>query len=114
MNDHDSSVANFLNGLVLGAVLGAGAFYFLTSTEEGKKVKKRLQMEGQDLLEDLTDLVEEVEEKGGEFKKKAIKVQEQLSEKAVAPALSQIEKLRERGRQATRFFTRNGKPLGAS
>ena len=111
MSDQDSSVSNFLNGLVLGAILGAGAYYFLTSTEEGKKVKKRLQEEGKDLLGDLTDLVEEVEEKGEEFKEKAQEVQKQLEEKTAKPALLQIEKLQDRGRRALKYFTRNGKPL---
>lgn len=102
---------NFFTGLVLGAIFGAGVFYFLTSTEEGKKVKKRLAEKSEDVLDNLADLIGKIEEKGEEFKKKAQKVQAELEEKAATSSLSQIEKLRERGRWAVKFFTRNGKPL---
>lgn len=111
MSDNGHHGENFLTGLVLGAILGAGFFYFLTSTEEGKKVKKRLAEKSEDVLDSLADLIGEIEEKGEEFKKKAQGIQVELEEKAALPALSQIEKLRERGRRAVKFFTRNGKPL---
>lgn len=72
-------------------------------------------------MDDLSDLIDEIEEKGEEFKKKAKQVQAQLEEKAKSiegevveeakEQLGHIKQLRERGRQAARFFTRNGKPL---
>jgi polyhydroxyalkanoate synthesis regulator phasin len=112
----------FLNGLILGALLGAGAFYFLTSTEEGKKIKKDLQEKGKDALENLADLIAEVEERGEEFKQRAKKIQAQLEEKAKSlqvrvaeeaqEQLAHIDSLRERGREVGgRFFTKGGKSL---
>lgn len=121
MNDHEHHDNNFFSGLVLGALLGAGFFWFLTSTEEGKKVKKQLKEKSQDTLDNLSDIVAELEEKGEEFKQKAKEIQAELEEKVgdvkeevvgeAKVGLSQIEKLRERGRKAVKFFTRNGKPL---
>lgn len=121
MSDHDRN-GGFLSGLVLGALVGAGLVYFLTSTEEGKKVKKQWRKKGEIALDNLADLIEEVEEKGEEFKKKAKEIQAELKEKAgdvrqevaeeAKEQLSHIDKLRERGRKAAKFFTRNGKSLG--
>jgi gas vesicle protein len=39
--DNDSSVLNFVSGLVLGAVIGAG-IALLTAPEEGRKTRRRL------------------------------------------------------------------------
>ena len=39
--DNDSSMLNFLSGLVLGAVIGAG-IAFLTAPETGRKTRRRL------------------------------------------------------------------------
>jgi len=111
MNDNNHGSESFLTGLVLGVILGAGLVYFLTSTEEGKRAKEKLTEKSEDLLGNLTDLVREVEERGEEFKKKAQEIQAEIEGKTVAPTLSQIEKLRERGRRAIKFFTRNGRPL---
>lgn len=111
MSEDEHRSESFLIGLVLGAILGAGFFYFLTSTEEGKEVKKNLREKSEDALRNLADLAKEIEEKGEEFKKGVQKVQAELEEKSANSALSQIEKLRERGRRVAKFFTRNGKPL---
>lgn len=121
MSDEEHQGYNLFTGLIMGIIIGAGVVYFLTSTEEGKRVKKQLKEKGEDVLDDLTDIIEEVEEKGEEFKKKALEVQGQLEEKTgdvkkeitqeVKEGLSQIEELRERGRRAVKAFTRNGKPL---
>lgn len=121
MSERDRD-GGFLSGLVLGALIGAGLFYFLTSTEEGKKVKKQLKEKGKDALDNLADLIEEVEEKGEEFKQKAKEIQAELEKKTkdvrkevveeAKEQLTHIDKLRERGRRATRrFFTKNGKSL---
>lgn len=121
MGDRDRE-GGFLQGLIIGAILGAGAYYFLTQTKEGEKVKKRIKKKGREALDDLTDLVEEFEEKGEEFRAQAKKLQIELEKKAkgvkkevaeeAKEKLTHIDKLRERGRQATKtFFTRNGKPL---
>lgn len=112
----------FLRGLIMGVILGAGAYYFLTQTKEGKKVKKKIKKRGEEILDDLADLVDEFEEKGKEFRTQVKKLQDELEQKArdvkkevaeeAKEQLTHIDNLRERGRQvAKKFFTRNGKPL---
>ena len=112
---------NFLGGLILGSVIGAGLYYFLTSTEEGKRIKTRIREKSEEALGNLNELVLEIEERGEEFKQKAKQIQAQLEEKAKSvqtevveeakEQLGHINELRERGREAVNFFTRNGKPL---
>ena len=112
---------NFLGGLILGTVIGAGLYYFLTSTEEGKRIKTRIKEKSEEALDSLDDLIAEIENKGEDFKQKAKQIQAQLEEKAASiqgqatseakEQLAHINQLRERGREAVNFFTRNGKPL---
>jgi gas vesicle protein len=121
MSDNTHSSDSFLTGLILGALLGAGALYFLSSTEEGKKVKKQLAEGSGDVLDNLADLVNDIEEKGQEFEKKAEQVKGLLEEKVgettttvveeVKDDLTQIKKLQERGRRAIKYFLKDGKPL---
>ena len=122
MSERDNSASGFFQGLIMGALIGAGAFYFLTQTEEGEKVKKRIKKKSEEALDNLAELVEEFEEKGEEFRARAKEIQVKLEEKAknvkeevaeeAQEKLSHIEKLRKRGRLASKtFFTRNGKPL---
>jgi len=111
VNENNKGGESFLTGLVLGIILGAGFVYFLSSTEEGKVIKKRLKKKTEDALGNLGKLIEEIEERGEEFKKKAAEIQKQLEERTRESNFSSIEELRERGRRAIRFFTRNGKPL---
>jgi len=112
----------FFQGLIMGALIGAGAFYFLTQTEEGEKFKKRLKKKSEETLDNLAELVDDFETKGEEFREKAKEIQAQLEEKIkdtreevaeeAQEKLGHIEKLRERGRKASKkFFTKNGKPL---
>lgn len=121
MSDREGEGATFFRGLICGALAGAGLFYFLTNTEEGKRVKKKIKKQGKDVLDSLTEMVGELEEKGKEFKEKAKEFQAELEEKAkdlggeiaqeTKERLTQIEELRERGRKVAKLFTRNGKPL---
>ncbi len=111
MNESNKSGESFLTGLVLGIILGAGFVYFLSATEEGKVIKKRLKEKTENTLDNLGELIEEIEERGEEFKKKATEIQKKLKEKTGESNFPSIEKLRERGRKAIKFFTRNGKPL---
>lgn len=119
MDDRNHRDNYFLTGLVLGALIGAGLAFFLVSDEE---TKKKLKKKGKIALDNLADIISELEEKGGEFKRKAKRLQAELEEKTkdvqegaseeVEVQLAHIEKLRERGREATRrFFTRAGKKV---
>lgn len=114
MCDCEKQGSNFLTGLVFGTLAGAGLFYFLTATKEGKKIKGQIEEKGSEALDELQDLMADLEEKSAEFKDKAVKVEEALEDRATAGAdvaISQIEKLRQRGRHAVKSFVRNGKPL---
>lgn len=42
MDEQSNRGHNFFSGLVLGAIIGAGLYYFLTATQEGKKIKQQL------------------------------------------------------------------------
>ena len=122
MSDSDHRESGFLSGLILGVFVGVGLYYFLTTTEEGKKVKKQLKEKSEEILDHLNDIIEDVEKKGKEFRTQAKEVQVELeaqvkdARETVAneaqEGLSQIDKLRQRGRVASsKFFTRNGRPL---
>lgn len=114
MCDCEKKDGNFLTGLVLGALAGVGLVYFLTSTKEGKEIKEQLKEKSSDVLGELQDLMADLEEKSAEFKEKANQVQKELESKTsvgAEVAISQIEKLRDRGRSAVKSFLRNGKPL---
>ena len=94
---------NFLGGLILGAVIGAGLYYFLTSTEEGKRIKTRIKEKSEETLDNLDGLIAEIESKGEEFKQKAKQIQTQLEEKA--------RDVQSQAVTTANFFTHNGKPL---
>lgn len=114
MSDSERQGNGFFSGLVLGALLGAGLFYFLTSTEKGQEIRKELEEKGEGALDNLGNLVADIEKKSQEFKEKAAKAQIDLEKEVKQKKekeLSQIKKLQERGRKAVKFFTRNGKSL---
>lgn len=117
MEKRDHGGSSFFTGAFLGALVGAGLAFFFLSDE---KTKKKLKRKGKVALENLSEIVDEVEEKGKEFSQKAKKIKTELEEKAKSGELGEeaqeklahIDKLRERGRKATgRFFTRAGKKL---
>jgi len=121
MSDRDHQ-GGFFQGLIMGALIGAGAFYFLTQTKEGEKVRQQLKEKSEEVLDNLGELVEDFEAKGEEFRTRAKEIQTQLEEKTkdvskeiveeAQEKLGHIEQLRERGRKASKkFFVRNGKPL---
>lgn len=120
MKDYQERGGSFFKGLVFGALAGAGVYYFLSNTKEGKKLKKQIKEHGDDVLNNLHEVVSEFEEKGREFGEKAKELQAKLEKKvkdggeeagSAKKELSQIEKLQERGRRAVKIFTRQGKPL---
>jgi gas vesicle protein len=119
MADHEHYGNYFFTGLILGTVVGVGLTFFLMSDE---RTKKKLKKKGKIALDNLTEIVSEFKEEGEEFKRKTKKLQAELEEKTkdvretvaeeAETQLAHIEKLRERGRKATRrFFTRAGKKL---
>ena len=123
MSDQDHGGC-YLQGLIMGALIGAGLYYFLTSTKEGEKVKKILKEEGEGALGDLAKLTTDLEKKGEVFRTEVNRLQTELeerveggSEEEVVEAenkLNHIDYLRERGRRATKkFFVRNGKTLSS-
>ena len=112
----EQSSHNFFSGLVTGAVLGLGAYFFLTSTKEGKEISRKIKDKSGQALADLGDLVEDLEDKGEEFRHQARETQEKVGEKIEQIEKNfdqkEIEKIQTRGRQmAARFFTRKGKTV---
>ena len=117
---NEKSGSGFVIGFVLGLLTGV-ILLFLFGTEKGKKLKEELEKR-EFSFKNLRELLEEFEEKGGEFKKKADEITKQLEKKVESKMpevkkvaekeLTHIEKLQERGRKiARRFFKRHGKSL---
>ena len=122
MNNENSQTNNFIKGIITGAVIGAGLVWFLNLTEKGKEVKKEIKNKSEDILDNLSDLVQDFEEKGQEFKEKVIQIKKDFEEKAKdfrqdiieegKMGLDRVEELEEKGHKAAKkFFTRKGKSL---
>jgi gas vesicle protein len=94
-NNNCNSSSNFLPGFLLGVIAGA-AGYFLLGTKKGRKIKKRLMEEGQDIWEDFDNVVEEV--------KKPINRSNKIEGKDVS-------RTRRTVREVKKFFHKNGKRL---
>lgn len=113
-NNNECHCESLLTGLLLGLIIGGGIFYFLTATDEGKKVKKKLIKKGKEALEELGDLVEEIEENKGKLEQKAKETQEQIVKKIESleeKKDSLVNKIEKEKRKFARFFKRNGRPL---
>lgn len=114
MTTDDSNKGGYLSGLVMGAMLGAAAVFFL-GTKKGRKLAQVMQEKGTQGLEDLEGIAAEIEQKGSQFAHKAIKathdleVKAKTTKKAVAKVakreLTHLQKLQARGRAAAdRYF----------
>jgi gas vesicle protein len=57
--DHEAQVFNFVSGLFLGAVLGAG-IALLTAPESGRRTRRRIRRVAGDIRENATDRWEEL------------------------------------------------------
>ena len=112
----------FLKGLLLGAIAVGVAYYFLNSTKEGEKIKKKIVSKTDDILKDLSETIIDFEEKAEEFKGKALEAQKELraragvtegeAKKEIKGKLEEISNLKQRGKAAAKvFFTKNGKSL---
>ena len=121
MNNNDHK-GNFFPELIFGMMIGAGLLWFFTKTKEGQKMSERFKEKGIDKLENLGKLIEDIEEKGMEFKEKVEEVKTEIKEKfelnegevdnTSKEKLSKIEDLRKRGQVASKkFFTKNGRSL---
>lgn len=86
----------FWSGFILGTIFG-GLVFFVLSTEEGQKGAKKLLKKGGDLLEELEEKVPELREYWEEKK-------EEKAQKENSSLVGRINK---------RFFTKEGKKLGA-
>lgn len=60
-DEHSSQVVNFVSGLVLGAVIGAG-IALLTAPESGRRTRKRIRRVAHDARDTATDRWEELAE----------------------------------------------------
>ena len=57
--EQDRQAINFISGLVLGAIIGAGVA-FLTAPQPGKKTRKRLKRAAVDLRSSATDRLDDI------------------------------------------------------
>jgi len=123
---------SFLNGLLLGAAVGAAGF-FLFGTKKGRKVKKALLEGGAKTFDDLKKTAKDLEKKSKKISKKAVvkKVElekkAELTQKKVAIEIKEAEReLKEAQKKAQkikkkltqkvarakkRYFTRKGRSL---
>jgi gas vesicle protein len=60
-HDHERQVANFISGLLLGAIIGAGVA-LLTAPRPGRKTRKRLKRAAEDVRESATDRLDQIAE----------------------------------------------------
>ena len=57
--DHEANVLNFVSGLLLGAVIGAGVA-LLTAPQSGRRTRRRIQRTAIDLRDNATDRWDEL------------------------------------------------------
>lgn len=117
-----------LIGLIFGLAAGAAGYYFLNNTERGRQVKREIKKKGELLADNLGDLAEEIEDRGVELKKAALKIEDEIEKKVdqgvdqvkekvdeqldhLTELQDRVESLRDRGRKAVKFFTSSGKKL---
>lgn len=59
--DHETQVVNFISGLLLGAVIGAGVA-LLTAPESGRRTRRKIKRAAGDLRDTTTDRLEDLAE----------------------------------------------------
>lgn len=98
---------SFLNGVFLGTIVGAGAF-FLLGTKKGKESRKKLLEKGKKAISFLEDAFEEVEGKGEELKPKAKKLTKELKKQSLKVGKKTSKTLTRLKKQ---FFIRKGRKV---
>lgn len=111
MSEEISEIKGFLRGFLWGILLAIGSLFFL-ETKKGEKIKKKLRAEGEDLLDELPNLIEDFENKVGELVEEVMEIEEEAKEKVVeisqelkgkteekVTALPHIEAIQEHGRE---------------
>ena len=96
--------------------MGLGAYFFLTRTEEGRKVGRQIKDTGSQAVDELAEMVEDLEEKSQALRSQAAAVQVKIKQRveSVSDNLDKegIEEIQQRGRKlVNRFFTRNGQSV---
>ena len=125
MSDCCEEKGGFFPGLMWGGLVGAG-LVFLFATKKGRKIKDQLTLKGQELIDDLPNVVADLEKQGQEFAKKAEEVKEVLEKKAIefspqakekiSKTLAAVQKTQAQSSQVAskirrKFFTKKGKKL---
>jgi gas vesicle protein len=119
MSEHDNN-GKFLFGFFLGGLIGALVIFFL-GTKEGKKLEKKLELKGKDVLDELDEKLEELEANGKELVKKGEAMKEQVMDtfeqkkeemtdatvEKIDTALAHIEALQHKGAETTKNIRRN-------
>ena len=122
----------FLNGVLVGAALGAAAFFIL-GTKEGKQSRKKLAAKTKKILGHVENIIDELEEKGHDIREelhekgdvikdeletvgKIINKQKKATEKKIGKLEKQIVPVIEETAKIVRktgkkFFSRKGKIL---
>lgn len=95
MNQEVSEIKGFLRGIFWGILLTIGAVIFL-ETERGQKLKKKLRKKGEDILEELPDLLDRLEEKSEELVEEAGRIEEEIKEKTEGASQGLAEEIGEK------------------
>lgn len=111
---------NFLRGLVVGLVAGAGLIHYLNNTPEGKKAKKKLLKDGRKALEGAREIIGEIEEKSAQVREKTKQIEaevrarvDELSEtgKQIKEEIDQVASPTKKSSLGRKFFHKNGKKM---
>jgi len=133
MAEGNSQSPSFFNGLVMGMVAGAAA-YFLLATKKGRRVSKQIMKRAQEGWEEVEETVDKAEKMGEHLSRDVKKLRTKIEKDTVkvqAKATQELQQLQEKVDQARekaddmqtslrqaaakierRFFLRNGRSLG--
>lgn len=112
MDQEMGEIKGFLRGIFWGILLTIASVIFL-ETEKGQKLKKKLKEEGEDILEELPNLLDRLEEESAELIEEASQIEKEIKEKTAEvsqelageigekldTSLGHIEAIQEHGRE---------------